>query len=121
MTQTEFIAELRDFCRVTENGLVKYLKERPPGREPSAASLRRHKWFSDLPARDQQSVEEVVGLAVRTSIFQLLVELDGVSGKSDLNTGMYELRFLKGNEVDVLNDRSAGFLHDEFFEESDPQ
>lgn len=97
------------------NGTVSLL-QRVPGRKPSPNLVQLSQWFNGLRPDDQESVREVIKLAVGNAVFGMLVVLDGdrsISKPDDL-LGTIELRYNTEGQSVLLNDPSGEPLHDIF-------
>ena len=60
------------------------LSEGPPGRKPAKSAVDRHEWFQNLGSDDKERTIELIGAAVDSAIFGVMVVLDGLSGGNPL-------------------------------------
>ena len=87
--------------------------EHPAGRKPPQRLVELSHWFRSLSVSDRARVEQVVQLAVHSSVFGLLAVLDGVRAIEDgHDKGSLELSYRRGDERDILTDSSQELLHD---------
>jgi hypothetical protein len=85
------------------NGLTRNLRQ-PPGRRPSARSLRLSAWFRQFSPSDQAVITELMGLAAEGAIFGTLCILDGVRVIEDgPEKGEFEVYYIKQGQRTLLN------------------
>jgi len=113
MNASEFVTAIRSEVQESATDETMSLLQRPPGRRPAPSLASLSQWFNALPEADQQRVREVAAMASHGAVFGFLAVLDGVRVIEDEpEKGTFELRYLKGEQVTLLNDPSRPPLHD---------
>jgi hypothetical protein len=87
--------------------------EKPLGRRPDPARLRRSAWFHSLDVDQKRMLAAVVMDAVETTVFGFLCVVDGVRAiENGEEKGNLELRYVKGGVTVLLNSPNEPMLHD---------
>ena len=123
MNSEEFVTRIR--VAVYESvvqGTLSLLR-RPPGRKPSVALVELSRWFKELAPEDQDRVQAIIRLAVRSSVFGMLAVLDGVRSIREAGEPVrtLELWSAADEESVLLNGPNDEFLHDIFAAQVPPE
>jgi hypothetical protein len=113
VNQDDFIKGLKIAVRDSAaRGVMKQL-EKPSGRRPSVAALRRSAWYRTLSESDKATLAEIVHEATESTLFGLLVVLDGGCAIEDGEAQGELLLFYRHHGVDVpLNGDALPPLHE---------
>src|SRR5262245_11068528 len=115
MDAAEFVAAVRAQAYRKAVSRTQSLLDKPPGRRPDPNLVKLSAWFGQLAETDQQAALGVAELAARLAVFSLLAIMDGVRAIEDSEEkGTFELRFIKGDVNELVNDPHAEQLHDLF-------
>lgn len=111
MTPEEFVDAVQEFViKPTALGNVECFLH-PPGRRPAEALLALSHWFKGLQDHDRDMVTRAMAMSARDAVFGLFVAIDGGRKLTD-EDGHFELRYVRGDQVDILSDKETGWLHE---------
>jgi hypothetical protein len=105
MNSREFVAALKIVaCDKAAMGVLENLRN-PPGRRPDIALVNLSNWFKTLPTEDKAALEQIMNLATKQAVYNVLLVIDGLLTVSPLGNRVdFELSVIDGGKREVLND-----------------
>jgi hypothetical protein len=121
MTSAEFVRRIRVAVYEASVEDVLSILDRPPGRHPLSSLTELSGWYNWLSIPDKERVRDVVRLAARTAVFEMLTVLDGVTSirETGEDAGSLELRYRSGGQSVLLNRPAGELLHDLFAQQDE--
>ena len=114
MLPEEFVEHLRQHVLDSFASDLLAVVRDPPGRKPSATLVNLSRWFNALDSDAAARVSELVDLAARGAVHDVLCVLDGaqVIEHHIGPKGHFELKWVKDGNESVLLGPDGGTLHE---------
>ena len=115
MNSEDFVCALKVIAVDNVNSGVLSSLVKPPGRSPSARLVALSHWFDQLSELDRLAVEEVVSMASKQSLYNVLLVFDGLLGVDPSGVGgELEVTYKYAGERICLNRPGVEFLTEIF-------
>jgi hypothetical protein len=115
MNQKEFVLALKIVaCDKASMGVLNTIRN-PPEKSPDASLVKLSNWFNRLVLDEKVMVEEIVNLATKQAVYNVLLVLDGLLSVSPKGQ-LVEFELLARDSVgcETLNDPEKEALTDLF-------
>lgn len=115
MTSTEFVKVIKEV--VYDSSIKNTVSniQNPRGKHLPSDEIKISQWYNNLSDQDKGIVKSIIKICATHSVFGFFAVIDGVRQiEKTFEKGKLELRYLKGDQIDILNDQSNEYLHDIF-------